>query len=77
MKFFTSLWKKIMNIGCGWPKTIRIEVRNGDCQLLAVEYAKINSWNEIMQKGSAFAQEVMRLAENEKVDEVYWNYKEV
>lgn len=73
MKFFTNLWKKIMSIGCGWPKTIRVEVRDADYRLLAIEYIKIKSWNEIMDKGSLIAQKVMK----ENNEEVYWNYKEV
>ena len=77
-KFFTNLWKKITNIGCRWPKTIYIEVRDGDCQLLDFGYFEINSWNEVIPIGAQFAQDVISaLPADEKYDEVYWNYKEV
>ena len=71
------MWNKIKKLLKHWPKTIRIEVRDGDYRLLAIEYVKINNWNQVLRKGSLVAQKVMRLAENENIDEVYWSYKEV
>lgn len=71
------MWSKIKKWLKPWPKTIRIEVYDGDCHLLAIEHIKINSWNEILDKGSLVSQKAMRLTENENIDEVYWTYKEV
>ena len=74
--FFTNLWKKIKTIGCRWPKTIRIEVRDGDCALLGVKCFEIKNWNEVIPLGEKFSQEVMA-ALSAEIEEVYWRYEEV
>ena len=71
------MWNKIKKWLKRWPKDYRITVRDGDCQILGTCYITVESYAELMQKGSEFAQEVMRFAENENLDEVYWNYEEV
>ena len=73
MKFLIKLWNRLRD----WPKTIRITVRDGDCQLLGSKYVAINSWNEVMKLGADFAEEIMLVTENENLDEVYWHYEEV
>lgn len=63
----------------GWlkRKRIRIEVRDHNCNLLAVEHITIKNWNEVMEIGSAIAQRVMIQYQGEDyVDEVYWRYVE-
>ena len=65
------------SIGCRfqWPKLIYIEVRDGDCNLLDGTFEYINSWDEVIPLGTAFAQDVMAAEPaNENLDEVYWNY---
>jgi hypothetical protein len=51
-------------------------VRDGDCQLLDRTFVDINSWDEIIPVGEEFCQTVMNYVENEKLDEVYWEYEE-
>ena len=59
-----------------WPKRIRIEVRDGNCQLLDFTYYTINSWDEVIPYGEQFAQDVMSTYPAEELDEVYWHYEE-
>lgn len=72
MKWFKRLFRR------KWPKLIRFTVRSGDCELLAITYHRVYSWNEVMGIGEKFAQDVMRAYPNdENLDEVYWHYEEV
>ena len=75
MNFFTRLWRKIRNIGCRWPKTLIVTVRDGDCQMLAQTFISINGWDEAFPACEEFCQEVMCYADNENLDEVYWTYE--
>ena len=69
-----NFWKKLFN---RWPKDYRITVRDGDCRLLGSCYITVENYAELMKQGSKFAQEVLCFAENENLDEAYWNYEEV
>lgn len=61
-----------------WPKVIKVVVRDGDCNFLDSCFISINSWDEVIPRGSQFAQDVMSsMSTDEAVDEVYWNYEEV
>jgi hypothetical protein len=71
------MWNKIKKFFKPWPKTLRFEVRNGDCKLLAVKEVKVYSWNEVMTIGAEFADEVMFFYPGHEADEVYWRYEEV
>lgn len=69
MSFFDKLWEH-------WPKIVRFEIHDGDCNLLDVRYGTIYSYNEIMDMGSKYAQEAMRKVPNEnQPDECYWRYE--
>lgn len=71
------MWNKIKKFFKPWPKTLRFEVYNGNCELLATKEVEIYSWNEVMTIGKEFADEVMFFYTEDDVDEVYWGYEEV
>jgi hypothetical protein len=59
-----------------WPKRIKIEVRDGNAQLLDFMIVKINSWDEVMEIGSKFAQDTMIQFADDNIDECYWRFEE-
>ena len=58
-----------------WPKRIKIEVRDGRGQLLDFMIVKVNSWDEVMEIGSSFAQDTMAQLAGDDIDECFWRYE--
>lgn len=71
------MWKKIKKWLKPWPKKVRIEVRDGDCQLLDFNIVYIYNWCDLTLKGEAMAQTAMLEYNCENLDEVYITYEEV
>lgn len=61
------------NIGCHWPKLVRFEIRDAECNLLAIRYGMINSYNDIMPMGRQYALEA--IDNKNYLDESYWSYE--
>ena len=72
------MWNKIKKWLKPWPKRIRFEVRDGNCNLIGVKTDIIYNWNEVMDIGIDFCQQIMALCpSSDNLDEVYWRYEEV
>ena len=59
------------------PRRIRIDVYDGDCNLLDTGYFSVSSNREIRKLGKKFMRQVLCEMYFEGIDNAYWTYTEV
>jgi hypothetical protein len=59
------------------PRRVRIEIRDGDCNILDVGYFSVGSRHEIRKVANKFMQQVLCELYFEGIDEAYWTCTEL